>query len=136
VEVPEVIAAELFADRRYETAHKRHIIYNNSHYSLDAEDSIEASALVCHSDNPEHIFAMKEWHCLLCRTLNSLPEVQGRRVEAYFILGKTQKEIADDEGVGEESVRKSISKGIKAMKRNYRKFEKRGWELPCKSHGI
>lgn len=36
---------------------------------------------------------MKERFCRLCCAINSLPETQGRRVEAHFLLGKSIKEI-------------------------------------------
>jgi RNA polymerase sigma-70 factor (ECF subfamily) len=136
VEVSEEVAAELIADKRYEKAHERNKYRHKAHYSLDVDDGIEASALACHNDNPERVFAMMERHCNLCRALNSLPEIQGRRVDAYLILGKTQKEIADAEGVCEEAVRKSINKGIAAMKKNYEIFDKGGWVGPDFCHGI
>ena len=63
---------------------------------------------------------MMENHCDLCRALNSLPEIQGRRVEAYFILGKTQTEIAEAEGVTKESVNIAIMRGLAAMKKYLR----------------
>ncbi len=59
---------------------------------------------------------MTEQHCALCRALNSLPELQGRRIEAHFILGKSRKEIAKSEGVTESSVNECIVRGLKAMK--------------------
>ena len=37
----------------------------------------------------------------LWNALNSLPEVQGRRVDACVILGKTYSEVAEAEGVDE-----------------------------------
>jgi RNA polymerase sigma-70 factor (ECF subfamily) len=85
LEVPDDVAAELFADKRYERAYQRRTIYNKAHFSLDAEDGIEASAIACHSDNPEAIFSMMERHCQLCRTLSSLPETQGRRLDTRYL---------------------------------------------------
>jgi len=119
VEVPDDVAQELQADKRYEKTHEQRIRRNDAYYSLDVDDGIEASAIDCHNDNPERVFAMMGDHLLLCSALNALPSIQGRRVDAYFILGKTQAKIAADEGVSEESVRKSIIKGIAAMKKNY-----------------
>ena len=136
IEVSEEVAVELIADKRYEKAYQRRTFYNRAHYSLDVEDGIEASALACNIANPEFLLAMKERYCGLCRALNSLPEIQGRRIDAYFFGNKTQAEIAADEGVCEEAVRKSISKGIAAMKKYFQNIEKGGWVLPCKSHGI
>jgi len=59
---------------------------------------------------------MMERHCRLCCALNSLPEIQGRRIEAHYILGQTQKEIAEAEGVTKGSVSISITRGLEAMK--------------------
>ncbi len=122
VEVPDVIAAELFTDRRYEQAYKRRKFYNKAHFSLDAGDGIEASALISSTDNPEAIFEMMEQHCRICRALNSLPEIQGRRIDAHYILGKSRKEIADAEGVSESSVNESIRRGLRAMKKILQNF--------------
>ena len=120
VEVSDEVAAELQADKRYERAYQRRTFYNKAHYSLDAEDGIETSAAIaCHSDNPETIFGMMENHCRLCRALNSLPEIHGRRVEAHYLLGKTQTEIARAEGVEVHSVNESIKRGLRAMKKYF-----------------
>jgi len=124
-EVPDIIAAELFTDRRYHKAHDRRMRRNNVFNSLDAEggDGMEASAVRRSIDNPEAIFEMMERHCRLCRALNSLPEIQGRRVEAHYILGKSQAEIAKAEGVSKVSVSLSIQKGLEAMKNYLKKFD-------------
>ena len=58
-----------------------------------------------------------ERHCRLCRALNKLPEIQGRRVEAHYLLGHSQKEIAKTEGVTKGSVSESIKKGLAAMRK-------------------
>ena len=117
MEVSDEIAAELFADRRRERAYQRRTFYNKAHYSLDVEDGIEAAAVTCHSDNPEAVFEMMDRHCRLCCALNSLPEIQGRRVEAHFLLGMSRKEIAEAEGVSESSVNESIDRGLRTMKK-------------------
>ena len=121
LEVSNEIAAELHADKIYEKIHKQRIRRNNAFYSLDAGDGIETSAIECHSDNPEAIFATMQQHCKLCQALNSLPEIQGLRVEAHFLFGKSRKEIADAEGVSESAVNQSIDRGIKAMKKYFSK---------------
>ena len=117
VEVPDDVAAELHADRRYEKNHERGV-RRNKVLSLNADDGTEAAAaMACHSDNPEVIFSMMENHCRLCRALNSLPEIQGRRVEARYLLGKSIQEIAIADGVSESSVKESLDRGLKAMKK-------------------
>ena len=125
VEVSDEIAAELTADKNYHKAHDRRMRRNKA-YSLDFDTDMEAAALVLINDNPEAIFAMKERYCQLCQALNSLPEAQGRRVEAHYILGKSRKEIAKAEGVSEEAVNKSITKGLAVMKKYFQYFEKGG----------
>jgi len=117
VEVSDEVAAELSADKRYEKSYTERVRYNKAYYSLDVEDGIETSAFGCHSDNPETIFAMMDNHCRLCRALNALPEIQGRRIEAHYLLGKSIKEIAGSEGVCIRSVYESIERGLKAMKK-------------------
>jgi len=118
VEVPDVIAGELFADRRYQKIHDQRMRRNKSIYSLDVGDGIETAAIIHTTDNPEVVFEIMERHCRVCRALNSLPEVQGRRVEAHYILGMSQTEIAEAEGVTKGSVSISITRGLLAMK-NY-----------------
>ena len=44
---------------------------------------------------------------------------QGRRIDAHIILGKSIKEIAEAEGVHEESVRQSIKRGLERMKKTF-----------------
>ena len=53
----------------------------------------------------------------LWNALNSLPEIQGRRIDAHIILGISIKEIAEADGVHEESVRQSIKRGLERMKK-------------------
>ena len=53
---------------------------------------------------------------------NELPELQGRRVEAHYLIGQSQKEIARTEGVSEIAVHKSIKKGLERMRKNLKNF--------------
>jgi RNA polymerase sigma-70 factor (ECF subfamily) len=117
IEISDEVAAELTADKRYEKIHKQRVRRNKSFYSLDVDDGIEASATVHSTDNPVAVLEKKEQFCRLCRAINSLPETQGRRVEAYFMLRKSRKEIAEAEGVSESAVNESIDRGLKAMKK-------------------
>lgn len=106
VDVPDVIAAELFADRRYHKAHEQRMRSNKAFYPLDVDDGIEASAIVHFVTSSKAVLEMKEWFCRLCCALNSLPETQGRRVEVHFLLGKSIKEIAEVDCTGERNIRK------------------------------
>ena len=53
--------------------------------------------------------------------LNTLPETQGRRVDACVILGKSYREVAEAEGVNESSVRESVKIGLESMKKYLKK---------------
>ena len=46
-----------------------------------------------------------------------MPDMQGRRIDAHYILGKSYKQIADEEGVDENAVRASVKRGLQAIKR-------------------
>ena len=116
VEVSDDVAAELIADKNYHKAHDRRIRRNKA-YSLDVDADMETAAIANNTDNPEIIYAMMERYCQVCQALNSLPEIQGRRVEARYLLGKSIQEIAKAEGVSESSVKESIDRGLKAMKK-------------------
>ena len=70
---------------------------------------------------PDEVLELKERFCRLWNALNSLPEIQGRRVDAHFILGMTYQEIAQPEGVDKSSVRESVLGGLKRMKKYLQK---------------
>lgn len=118
IEVSDEVAAELRADKLYEAAYQRRIIRNKAQYSLDCDDGIEYSACL-HEPTPQEVLELKERFIRLWNALNSLPEIQGRRIDAHIILGKSIKEIAEAEGVHEESVRQSIKRGLERMKKTF-----------------
>ena len=123
VEVSNEVAAELLAEKRYQKTHAR-IARRKKVRSLDADDGTMTAASVHSTDNPEAIIEMMGRHCRLCQALNSLPEIQGRRIESHFLLGQSRKEIAKAEGVCESSVNESIERGLRAMKKVFQnKFQ-------------
>jgi RNA polymerase sigma-70 factor (ECF subfamily) len=115
LEVPDAIAEELLADQRYHKAHWRRMRRNKALYSLDADNGIENEA--CYINMTLHEIMEHEFlRCHVCQALNSLPEVQGRRVEAHFLLGMSQQAIADSEGVAHSRISESIKRGLRNMK--------------------
>ena len=111
IEVSDEVAAELRADKLYELAYQRRVIRNKAQYSLDCDDGIEYSA--CLSEpTPQELVERMERFCALWNALNTLPEIQGRRVDACIILGKSYREVAQAEGVNESSVRESVKSWI------------------------
>lgn len=120
VEVSDEIAAELRDDKQYEAAHQRRIVRNKAQYSLDCDDGIEYSACL-HEPTPQELLERMDQFCRLWNALNSLPEVQGRRVDACIILGKSYREVAQAEGVDKSAVRRSVLSGLKYIKKYLRK---------------
>lgn len=120
IEVSDEVAAELRADKLYELAHQRRIVRNKAQYSLDCDDGIEYSA--CLSEpTPQELLERMERFCALWNALNTLPEIQGHRVDACIILGKSYREVAQVEGVNESSVRESVKCGLENMKKYLKK---------------
>jgi len=116
IEVTDEVAAALREGKLYEAAYRRRIIRNKAHYSLDCNDGIEYS--VCqHEPSPQELVERMDLFCALCNALNSLPETQGRRVDAHVILGLSYRKIAADEGVNWSSVRESVRAGLAAMRK-------------------
>mgnify|MGYP003252384632 FL=1 len=120
IEVSDDVAEALQASVRYEAAYTERARYNKAYYSLDVDDGIEYSACL-HEPSPQELLDRKEQFFHLWNALNSLPEVQGRRVDAHLILGKTYREIAQEEGVDKSVVRRSVLRGLDAMKKYLRK---------------
>lgn len=116
IEVTDEVAEALRSDKLYEAAHQRRVTRNKAQYSLDCDDGIEYSACL-HEPTPQELLERMEAFCRLCRALNSLPETQGRRIDACIILGKSVKEVAKAEGVAEATVRQSIQRGLDNMRK-------------------
>ena len=120
IEVSDEVAAELRADKLYEAAYQRRVIRNKAQYSLGCDDGIEYSA--CLSEpTPQELLERMECFCDLWNALNTLPETQGRRVDACVILGRSYREVALEEGVNESSVRESVKAGLENMKKYLKK---------------
>ena len=120
VEVPDEVAEELIASKRREAAHAERVRYNKAYYSLDCDDGIEYSACL-HEPSPQELMDRKELFFRLWNALNSLPEIQGRRVDAHLILGKSYRQIAREEGVDKSTIRRSVERGKEQMKKYLRK---------------
>ena len=120
VEVPDEVAEELMASKRREAAHAERVRYNKAYYSLDCDDGIEYSACL-HEPTPQELLNRMELFVHLWNALNSLPEVQGIRVEAHLILGKSYRQIAREQDVDKSVVRRSVKRGMAAMKKYLKK---------------
>jgi hypothetical protein len=120
IEVSDEVAAVFQSSKLAETAYAERVRYNKAYYSLDCDDGIEYSACV-HEPSPQELVERMERFYHLWNALNSLPEIQGRRVDAHLIEGKTYREIAREEGTDKSVVRRSVLRGIESMKKYLRK---------------
>ena len=104
------------AEKLYELAHQRRITRNKAQYSLDCDDGIEYSACLSEPTLQELLERMERFY-YLWNALNSLPEAQGRRVDACIIEGKSYCEVALEKGVDESAVRRAVERGLENMKK-------------------
>ncbi len=120
IEVSDEVAEVFLADARYEMAYQRRLSRHKAQYSLDCDDGIEYSACL-HEPSPQELMDRKELFFRLWNALNSLPEIQGRRVDAHLILGKSYRQIAQEQDVDKSVVRRSVKRGMAAMKKYLKK---------------
>ena len=121
IEGSEEVLAVLRSDKRYEERHYERQKRNKANYSLDAGDGIE-NRIVEFEPSAHELLERKERFMRLCRALNSLPDTQGRRIDAHIILGKPLREIAAAEGVSINAVSLSVKLGLENMKKYMKNF--------------
>ena len=114
IEVSDEVAATLAEDKRREQNYLRRVAYHKAYFSLDAGDGIENEALF-RSLSPCEVYERKLTMEQLYAALDALPDKQGRRIYAHYILGVSQTDIARAEGVGLTAVNNSIERGLKSM---------------------
>ena len=114
IDVSDEVAAALAEAERRERNYIRRLVYNKAFYSLDAGDGIEQEALF-RTLSPCEIYERKLTREQVYSALDALPDKQGRRLYAYYILGVPQTEIARAEGVSIAAVNNSIERGLKNM---------------------
>ena len=118
IEVTDEVAAELRADGRYEASYRRQVRRRELADSLDSDDSLEYAA--CFGEpTPEELLDRAELFYCLWNALNSLPDTQGRRVDAHILLGISYRKIAKAEGVNWSSVRESVRDGLATMRKYF-----------------
>lgn len=114
VDVPDDVAVSLIEAERKEKAARRRMYRHSAEYSLDRNDGIEYD--VCFlSLSPCEAYERKISVEQLYAALSALPDKQGMRIYAYYILGMSKAQIARIEGVSEKNIRKSISQALRSM---------------------
>lgn len=121
VQVSNEVYEELVAGRRSEVSYQRRALRHKAHYSLDADDGLDC-AVYLGDPTPQELLERKELFYQLWNALNSLPEIQGRRVDACVILGMSYRAVARAEGVDKSTVRESVAKGLENMRKYLKNF--------------
>lgn len=116
VEVSDEVAAALAEAERMERNYIRRVYWNKAYFSLDAGDGIEHEALFV-ALSPCELYERKVTAQELRTALNALPDTQGRRVYAHYILGLSKTEIARAEGVAKSRISESIERGLRNMEK-------------------
>ena len=114
VDVPDEVAVVLLEAKQQEEAYRRRMYRHKAQYSLDRDDGIDHE--ICFvSLSPCEVYERKITVEQLHSAIASLPDKQGKRIYAHYILGISQVDIARLEGVDARNVRKSISKGLRSL---------------------
>ena len=121
IEVSDEVAAVFEESFKAEEKHRIKAIRHRAIYSLDAGDGIEKEILFV-AMTPEELYERKLTMQELYAALRMLPEIQFKRVVAYYFQDMKMEEIADIECVSTNAVSKTIDKGLK----NLEKILKRG----------
>lgn len=121
VEISDEIEDALLEAERLEKNYTRRRFYNKAHYSLDAGDGIEKDILFV-SLSPCEIYERKITAEQLHSAIASLPDKQGKRIYAHYILDMSKSDIARTENISEKAVRESIERGLKNMEKFLKKI--------------
>ena len=115
VEVSQDVAEAMTTAARRESNASRQMYRYKAQYSLNRGDGIEHSSLHF-APSPAELYEEKEEIEALYAALATLPEKQGRRVFAHYILGVSKAELAWAEGVSKAAVGESIRTGFQIMR--------------------
>lgn len=114
LDIPDEVATVLLETERQEEAYRRRMYRHKAQYSLDRNDGIEHD--ICFvSLSPSEVYERKMTAQQLHTAIAALPDKQGKRIYAHYVLGISNSEIARAEGVSEKNIRKSISQGLRNL---------------------
>ncbi len=122
VEVSEELAAQFERFRLDDEAARIRAVRAGPHFSLDADDGIEADALML-PERPDEALERKELEHTLRDALAQLTDTQRRRVLAHVIGGLSQTQIAEMEQTSQPAVSKSVRKGLALMEKYLKKYD-------------
>lgn len=120
VSVPDEVVDVLEEYRRRDEAYRIRTYRHQAFYSLDLNDGIEREIVLI---QPSPIEILEQMHLkeVIYKGLSTLPDKQARRIYAHFFMGMSQTAIARAEGCDKSSVRDSIHRGLKQLKKFFEK---------------
>lgn len=121
VEVPDEVALLLREYALLEEAYRIRTYRYQAFYSLEGHEGIERTALKRQS-SPEEILEQEQTTESLYKALAMLPEKQRNRIYAHYFLGMSKADIAKAEGTDASSIRKSINRGLRQLKKIFEKI--------------
>jgi RNA polymerase sigma factor (sigma-70 family) len=111
------------AFHEYDRNENKHDMRRMRHHDLWGyeEGTTEYYHSVFSNDEPEEAVLGKLDREMLMAAIEQLPEKQRRRCKLYFILGLTEEEIADVEGISHQMVSMSINKALLRLRKIIKK---------------
>lgn len=120
VSVPDEVVEVLEEYRRRDEAYRIRTYRHQAFYSLDMDDGIERE-IVLVQPSPFEILEQMHLKEVIYKGLSTLPDKQARRIYAHFFLGMSQTAIAKAEGCDKSSVRDSIHRGLRQLRKFFEK---------------
>lgn len=121
VEVPDEVFLLLLEYMLLEEAYRIRTYRYKAFYSLERDEGIEREVLQ-KPLNPAEILEQRQVTESLYKGLAMLPKKQCQRIYAHFFLGMSKADIARVEGTDASSVRKSINRGLRQLKKYFEKI--------------
>ena len=121
VEVPDEVFLLLREYMLLEEADRIRTYRYKAFYSLERDEGIEREVLQ-KPLNPAEILEQRQVTESLYKGLAMLPKKQCQRIYAHFFLGMSKADIARVEGTDASSVRKSINRGLRQLKKYFEKI--------------
>lgn len=83
--------------------------------AIDTWEDLSLTEIACNAPSPDQVLAGRQELCLLAQALTTLPQGCREVIELRKITGMSQREVADHLGVGENTVEKQVSKGMRLL---------------------
>lgn len=120
VEVPDEVADLLHEYKLNEAAYILRTYRHKAYFSLDFDANVERDVLIV-QPSPLEILEQRRMTETLYKGLATLSEKQRQRIYARYFLGMNNATIARAEGCEITSVRDSIKRGLRQLKKYFDK---------------